>query len=189
MILKLGSREIDLSKLRPLELRVLRYLADAQQRVVSEAELLESVWGYDASTRTRTVGTTLARLRRKIEEDPKNPVFLLTIRGKGFVLRTEASRVSEPLEHRRVEMDWLVDWFSQPSARLVTLLGGSQAERLVLAQSAATRVGGRVLLDPSLSDVTRLLGESERLLVVADRPLRLMSEATLVLRPAADDAS
>jgi two-component system response regulator RegX3 len=67
---------------------ILRYLREHQTRPVSRAELLREVWGYARSNEleTRTVDIHIAKLRRKIEPDPKNPTFLCTIRSEGYQL-------------------------------------------------------------------------------------------------------
>ncbi len=71
------------------ELNVLLYLNQNQDRPVSREELLDEVWGYKkgAQIETRTVDIHIAKLRRKIEADHKNPKILLTIRGEGYRLR------------------------------------------------------------------------------------------------------
>ncbi len=70
------------------EAEVISYLYNNQQRPVSREELLEKVWGYqkDMDIETRTVDIHIAKIRRKIETDPKEPGFLLTIRGAGYKL-------------------------------------------------------------------------------------------------------
>ena len=70
------------------EIEVLRYLAANGARPVSREELLTKVWGYDrnAHIETRTVDIHIAKLRRKIEPDPKEPRCLLTVRGAGYRL-------------------------------------------------------------------------------------------------------
>ncbi len=71
------------------EIDILHYLRQHTDRPVPREELLAEVWGYtQADTiETRTVDIHIAKLRRKIEADPKNPEFLLTIRGEGYKLR------------------------------------------------------------------------------------------------------
>jgi two-component system response regulator RegX3 len=73
------------------ELDILIYLADNNQRPVSREELLEHVWGYQQADviETRTVDIHIAKLRRKIEVDPKNPQSLITVRGEGYRLRVD----------------------------------------------------------------------------------------------------
>ena len=73
------------------EIDVLSYLAQHTDRPVSREELLLKVWGYakNLDIETRTVDIHIAKIRRKIETDPKNPVSLITIRGAGYRLVTE----------------------------------------------------------------------------------------------------
>lgn len=75
------------------EVDVLQYLAVHDERPVSREELLRRVWGYarDSGIETRTVDIHIARLRRKLEADPKQPQRLVTVRGGGYRLMTEPS--------------------------------------------------------------------------------------------------
>jgi two-component system, OmpR family, alkaline phosphatase synthesis response regulator PhoP len=66
------------------ECRLLQYLIESQGDVVSRDELLQEVWGYSAASMTRTVDVHIAWLRQKIEEDPANPQFILTVHGQGY---------------------------------------------------------------------------------------------------------
>lgn len=70
------------------EIEILNFLKANEQRFVSREELLAEVWGYEkaASIETRTVDIHIAKLRRKIESDPKNPEFIVTNRGQGYRL-------------------------------------------------------------------------------------------------------
>jgi len=70
------------------EIDILHYLNHHADRPVSREELLEAVWGYKQASaiETRTVDIHIAKLRRKIEPDPKNPRYLLTLRGEGYRL-------------------------------------------------------------------------------------------------------
>jgi len=72
------------------EIEILQYLGANAERPVSRAELLTRVWGYDrtADIETRTVDIHIAKLRRKIEADPKEPRNLVTVRGAGYRLIT-----------------------------------------------------------------------------------------------------
>lgn len=72
------------------EMDVLKYLAEHSSRPVSREELLTAVWGYarNLDIETRTVDIHIAKLRRKIEADPKVPVNLVTVRGAGYRLMT-----------------------------------------------------------------------------------------------------
>jgi DNA-binding response OmpR family regulator len=70
------------------EIEILQYLQSNAERPVSREELLSKVWGYDNSPEleTRTVDIHIAKLRRKIETDPANPKYLLTVRSAGYRL-------------------------------------------------------------------------------------------------------
>ena len=70
------------------EMEVLEYLHANRARPVSREELLSRVWGYsrELDIETRTVDLHIAKLRRKIEIDPKSPQHLLTVRGAGYRL-------------------------------------------------------------------------------------------------------
>ncbi len=70
------------------EMEVLTYLAANAERPVPREELLAKVWGYanEDSLETRTVDIHVAKLRKKLEADPKDPRFLVTVRGAGYRL-------------------------------------------------------------------------------------------------------
>jgi two-component system alkaline phosphatase synthesis response regulator PhoP len=78
------SREGQAVTLSAKEYQLLCYLLERPDVVVSRDELLEQVWGYRAATNTRTVDVHLAQLRSKLEEDPKQPKYLLTAHGAGY---------------------------------------------------------------------------------------------------------
>ena len=84
-----GSDEIAFTK---REIEVLSYLANNSGRPVPREELLAKVWGYarDLGIETRTVDIHIAKIRRKIEVDPKQPVLLITVRGAGYRLVSES---------------------------------------------------------------------------------------------------
>ena len=77
----LGGEPVELSI---TEFKLLKYLAENRGRVISRESLLDNVWGHDAFVEPRTVDVHVRRLRAKIEEDPENPVFILTVRGVGY---------------------------------------------------------------------------------------------------------
>ena len=56
--------------------------------MLSRDVLLERVWGYEYVGDTRLVDAHIRRLRTKIEDDPADPVLLLTVRGLGYRLVT-----------------------------------------------------------------------------------------------------
>jgi DNA-binding response OmpR family regulator len=72
--------------LSPVEFRLLEYLLERRGVVVTREELLENVWGLNASTISRTVDVHIAGRRKKIEADPRYPRFLLTVKRAGYKL-------------------------------------------------------------------------------------------------------
>jgi DNA-binding response OmpR family regulator len=70
--------------LTPQEFKMLRFFLNNEERVVSRAELLNEVWGYNSYPTTRTVDTHILRLRQKLEKDPGEPVHFLTVHGTGY---------------------------------------------------------------------------------------------------------
>src|SRR5699024_9215880 len=69
------------------EFELLHYLARHIGQVITREHLLETVWGYDYFGDVRTVDVTVRRLREKIEENPSNPMWIITRRGVGYFLR------------------------------------------------------------------------------------------------------
>ncbi len=69
------------------EFELLVYMARHPGVVYSREQLLQDVWGYDYFGDERTVDVTVRRLREKVEEDPSNPVYILTRRGVGYFFR------------------------------------------------------------------------------------------------------
>jgi DNA-binding response OmpR family regulator len=72
--------------LKPKEFELLVFLAKNRGIVFSREQLLEKVWGYEYAGDTRTVDVHIRWLRQKIEVDPGNPEYLITIRGTGYKL-------------------------------------------------------------------------------------------------------
>lgn len=182
--LRLGDRSVDLAsgticsrfgpvRLTASELRLLGYLAARPGRPVSRTELLRTVWGHpSADTRTNTVGMTVYRLRRKLEPDPRRPVWIQTVRGRGwrFVApppgaaagpRTQPAPAA--LVGRRADVERLRSALLH-GARWVTVtgpvgIGKSTVARTLLAEIAAAgrapvryvaaRGRGRVALQPA----------------------------------------
>jgi two-component system alkaline phosphatase synthesis response regulator PhoP len=66
------------------EFEVLYLLAKNKGRVFGRDYLLEKIWGYDYIGETRTVDVHIRNLRKKIEEDDKNPKHIKTVRGIGY---------------------------------------------------------------------------------------------------------
>lgn len=72
------------------EMDILRYLHAHSDRPVAREELLREVWGYarHLELETRTVDIHVAKLRRKLERDVREPARLVTVRGAGYRLVT-----------------------------------------------------------------------------------------------------
>jgi DNA-binding response OmpR family regulator len=84
----LGARQVLLAgrlvDLTPKEFDLLAMLARNPGRVLGRETLLEQVWGYDFVGDSRTVDVHMQRLRQKIEDDPHEPRYLLTVRSIGY---------------------------------------------------------------------------------------------------------
>jgi len=94
-VLKRGPLLLDLERMEatlegkpiPLsrrEFELLAFLAQRPGRVYTREELLEAVWGPDYLGTPRTVDQHILQIREKMQEDPKVPRFLETVRGVGY---------------------------------------------------------------------------------------------------------
>lgn len=94
-VLRFGRIEVDLRSTevrrdgKPIEMsarefELLRYFIENQGATISRRQLLSDVWGYHSRVFTRTVDVHIYSLRQKLEDDPKNPTLLLTVRGLGY---------------------------------------------------------------------------------------------------------
>jgi DNA-binding response OmpR family regulator len=95
--LRLGEVEIDLVRqtavrrrktlhLTAKEFAMLRLMVETPGEPISRERFLDVVWGYTAFPTTRTVDTHIASLRGKIEKDPDQPRFIITVHGVGYKL-------------------------------------------------------------------------------------------------------
>ncbi|HEV2116456.1 MAG TPA: response regulator transcription factor [Terriglobales bacterium] len=66
------------------EFKMLKFMVQNPERVISREELLNEVWGYQNYPTTRTVDNHLLKLRQKLEKDPANPVHFRTVHGAGY---------------------------------------------------------------------------------------------------------
>ena len=76
-----NGKPVDLS---PKEYLLLRTLVVHRGRVLRREDLMQTVWGEDATVDSRTVDVHVRWLRTKIEEDPARPVLIQTVRGSGY---------------------------------------------------------------------------------------------------------
>ncbi len=83
-----GSRGNETLAFTRREIELLQYLKANTERPVPREELLSKLWGYskDMNIETRTVDIHIAKLRSKIEPEPTQPRFLITVRGAGYRL-------------------------------------------------------------------------------------------------------
>jgi DNA-binding response OmpR family regulator len=70
-----------------VEFELLRTLAERPGRVFSRRALLEALWGGSDYREPRTIDVHVRHLREKLEPDPREPVFILTVRGVGYRFR------------------------------------------------------------------------------------------------------
>jgi len=169
--------------LTPTETRLLRYLSLQEGRAVERQELLREVWGYRGGVVTRTVKTTMGRLRAKVERDPREPDHLLTVTGVGYRFAELAELAGEPsaneprptmpadeptrsnlpsalaeLVGREEQLTRLTENV-QSGARLVTLVGtggiGKSALMLRFAANELPDGGWREIRVADLSSCTR----------------------------------
>jgi DNA-binding response OmpR family regulator len=85
-----GERVIEVSA---REFDILRLLAEAAERVVERQQLFASVWGPSFYGDERALDVYIRMIRKKIEPDPSNPMYLHTVRGVGYRLAEERSPV------------------------------------------------------------------------------------------------
>ncbi len=69
------------------EVRMVALFVRSENQPLSRADILEEVWGMDASPTDRTVDNFILRLRRLFEADPEHPHLFVTLRGRGYLYR------------------------------------------------------------------------------------------------------
>ncbi|MCB9159691.1 MAG: response regulator transcription factor [Caldilineaceae bacterium] len=78
--------------LTPTEYQLLRELMIHMDQPISKDELYARVWGAHTGTTTNVVEVAVRRLREKLEPDPSDPTYLVTVRGAGYKFSTEQPR-------------------------------------------------------------------------------------------------
>ena len=71
------------------EFRLLRYFLDHRGELLTREQLLEAVWGYQSDAFTRTVDMHVAKLRKKIEDTPGDPRWIVTVHRMGYKFADE----------------------------------------------------------------------------------------------------
>lgn len=84
------ERDGEQIELTALEFRLLATLATYAGMVLSREQLLERVWGYDFYGEERVVDVHIGHIRQKLEYDPADPQFIITVRGVGYKFADEA---------------------------------------------------------------------------------------------------
>ena len=79
-------KEDELLELTPKEFELLLYLIERQGRVITREHMLDSVWNYEFAGDSRIVDVHISHLRDKLEENPKQPKLIKTVRGLGYKL-------------------------------------------------------------------------------------------------------
>jgi DNA-binding response OmpR family regulator len=75
------GKELDFTS---LEMEILKYFIAHRGEVVARNDLLDKIWGYDSYPITRTIDNHILKLRKKIEEDPAHPQYILSVYGGGY---------------------------------------------------------------------------------------------------------
>jgi two-component system alkaline phosphatase synthesis response regulator PhoP len=76
-----GKRQIALTR---KELEIIKYFIEHRGEALTRDRMLDEVWGYERFPTTRTVDNHILKLRQKLEDDPENPRFILTVHGIGY---------------------------------------------------------------------------------------------------------
>ena len=88
LTLNLGTRRVNNGikerRLNPKELELLKVLMRSPGRVLSRKFLMKKIWKTDFMGDTGTLNVHVCRLRERIEEDPRSPAYLRTVRGVGY---------------------------------------------------------------------------------------------------------
>lgn len=143
--------------LTDIELRLVRYLVERAGAAVGRDELEVAVWGYRPGVMSRTVFTTIGRVRQKLEVDPHAPTHLVTVAGRGYQwasapraeVRPALPVALTPLVGRQELVDRVVA--SLAAASLVSLTGQGGAGKTRVAIEVLRRWSGSavfVALEP-----------------------------------------
>jgi DNA-binding response OmpR family regulator len=80
-LLKVKNKEVDLS---PVEYELISTILKANGKAISRHDLLDQVWGINYMGDPKIVDVNIRRIRRKMEDDPSSPRYLLTVWGYGY---------------------------------------------------------------------------------------------------------
>lgn len=79
-----AKHNVNLQTLKQKEVLILKYLISKKNQVVSRQDILRNVWGYDVFPSTRTIDNFITGLRKFFEEDPRQPQYIISVRGVGY---------------------------------------------------------------------------------------------------------
>lgn len=162
------------TRLTPTEAALLGWLAARAGTAVPRGELLREVWGYAEGVRTRTIDTTMRRLRRKVERVPSVPRHLETVDGVGYrfvplaelALSGAGTAVLDATVGREDQLA-LLDQLADSGARLLSLTGPGGIGKTRLALAWVRERAGLVV---ELSDLTDPEGIVDAIASAADLP-------------------
>ena len=123
------EREVSLTD---AEVKLLAFMAERRSEDIPRGDLLQHVWGYSPTVRSRAVDQTVKRLRRKIEADPSTPSSLLSVYGVGYRL---VLPVTESVER-----------LTMTPGRLPRLVGTTWGRSSELTELAAPSDDGRAIV-------------------------------------------
>ncbi|MBU9789580.1 response regulator transcription factor [Lentilactobacillus sp. IMAU92037] len=86
-----GNRNLNLS---PIEYKLLLFFISNANTVLSRTQIASAVWGNTTGATLRIIDTHISNLRKKIEENPKEPEMLTTIRGFGYLFKSQSAETS-----------------------------------------------------------------------------------------------
>ena len=177
---KLVQTDLGQHTLTESEARLLGYLSEHRGRTISRDELLQKAWGYAPGVRSRTLDTTIGRLRIKLERDPAEPVYLHTVRGQGYRLDVPDTPSAERPSRRAAPIPRLQSLFGrelalgtiwarlQSGARIVTLTGPSGIGKTWLARRVATELGDAGKREVWFADTSGLRDAHEMFAAIAE---------------------
>lgn len=82
-VIKAGKSTV----LRAKELQLLKYLAENKNTILSKEQIVSEVWGSDYIGYDNTIMVHMRKLREKLEEDPSNPEYIITVKGLGYKIK------------------------------------------------------------------------------------------------------
>jgi len=90
---RVDDRPIDLT---PSEFKLLRILMNAPGRLFTREQLLDALYPLGEQVVDRVIDVHIGKLRQKIEQDPSNPRYIMTVRGFGYLLAQDDPEESRP---------------------------------------------------------------------------------------------